>query len=130
MRRVGEVDPPHIVAPLTIEPSKPRLCINLMYLNKWVRDISFSLDTLKDVPRATKASAFFTSIDDKSGFDNLKLEAGSRNLVGFQWGGYYFRFLTVPFPFQTVQLLLSLIEPTTNVLYSPEILYSYVSLHR
>ena len=95
--KVGEVDPPYIVSPLTIEPSKPRLCINLMYLNNWVIDIPFSLDTLKDVPRATEPNAYYTSIDDKSGFDNLKLKPGSGGLVAFQWGGYYFQFLTIPF---------------------------------
>ena len=67
--KVGEVGPPYIVSPLTIEPSKPRLCINLMYLNKWVIDIPFSLDRLKDVPRATEPNAYCTSIDDKSGFE-------------------------------------------------------------
>ena len=30
--KVGEVVPPYIVSPITIEPTKPRLCINLMYL--------------------------------------------------------------------------------------------------
>ena len=98
--KVGEVKPPHIVAPLTIEPSKPRLCINLMYLNNWIRDIPFSLDTLKDVPRATMSNAYYTSIDDKSGFDNLMIGSTSSTLVGFQWGGYYFQFLTVPFGFK------------------------------
>jgi hypothetical protein len=44
--RVGSVEPPHIVSPLTIEPTKPRMCINLMYLNNWIQDIPFSLDTL------------------------------------------------------------------------------------
>ena len=31
--KVGEVQPPHVVSPITIEASKPRLCINLMYVN-------------------------------------------------------------------------------------------------
>ena len=52
--KVNEVDPPHIVVPLTVEPSKPRLCINLMYLNNWIRDIHFTLDTLKHIPRIVK----------------------------------------------------------------------------
>jgi hypothetical protein len=47
LRKVGSVEPPHIVSPLTIEPTKPRMCINLMYLNNWIQDIPFSLDTLK-----------------------------------------------------------------------------------
>ena len=38
----------------------------------WIRDIHFSMDTLKDLPRVIRGDAFifFTSIDDKSGFDN------------------------------------------------------------
>lgn len=39
--KVGEVKPPHIVSPLTVEPSKPRLCINLMYLNNWIKDVGW-----------------------------------------------------------------------------------------
>ena len=36
--RVGEVTPPHLVLPLTVEPSKPRLCHDERYLNLWIRD--------------------------------------------------------------------------------------------
>ena len=82
------VEPPHIVAPLTVEPTKPRLCINLMYLNNWIKDIPFKLDTLKNVPRTVREGAYFTSIDDKSGFDNVLLSEESQTLVGFQWGGF------------------------------------------
>jgi hypothetical protein len=87
--KVGMVEPPHIVAPLTVEPTKPRLCINLMYLNNWIKDIPFKLDTLKNVPRTVREGAYFTSIDDKSGFDNVLLSEESQTLVGFQWGGFY-----------------------------------------
>lgn len=94
------VEPPHIVAPLTVEPTKPRLCINLMYLNNWIKDIPFKLDTLKNVPRTVREGAYFTSIDDKSGFDNVLLSEESQTLVGFQWGGFYFVFKTLPFGFK------------------------------
>ena len=30
---VSVVDPPHLVSPLTVESTKPRLCIDLRYLN-------------------------------------------------------------------------------------------------
>lgn len=40
--RVEDVQPPHIVSPIAIEPSKPRLCINLMYLNCFMKDTPFS----------------------------------------------------------------------------------------
>ena len=68
-----------------------------MYLNNWVIVTPFLLDMLKDIPRATEPNAYYTSIDDKSGFDNLKLKLGFGGLVAFQGGGYYFQFLTIPF---------------------------------
>lgn len=97
---MGEVEPPRIVAPLTVEPSKPRLCINLMYLNNWIRDVHFTLDTLKHIPRIVNNNAYFTTIDDKSGFDNVFLSKNSTKLVGFQWGGHYFCFKSLPFGFK------------------------------
>ena len=50
--RVGEVTPPHLVLPLTVEPSKPRLCHDERYLNLWIRDLPFRLDHLPDFPRS------------------------------------------------------------------------------
>lgn len=49
--KVDVDDPPHLVLPLTVEPSKPRLCIDARFLNLWMRDMPFSLDKLADVPR-------------------------------------------------------------------------------
>ena len=43
--KVGEVDPPHLVLPLTVEPTKPRLCHDARFLNLWMRDMPFKLDT-------------------------------------------------------------------------------------
>ena len=31
--KVGDVDPPHLVLPLTVEPTKPRLCHDDHFLN-------------------------------------------------------------------------------------------------
>ncbi len=98
--KVGVDQPPYIVAPLTVEPNKPRLCVNLMYLNNWIVDRPFTLDTLKDVPRVVNDNAWFTLLDDKSGFDNVRLHNSSFPLVGFQWAGYYFVCKTLPFGFK------------------------------
>ena len=49
--RVGEVDPPYLVMPLTVEPSKPRLCHDERFLNLWIVDLPFKLDHLSDLPR-------------------------------------------------------------------------------
>ena len=45
--------------------------------------MTFTLNTLKDVPRVTKQNAFFTSVDDKSGFDHGLLEKASTTLFVF-----------------------------------------------
>lgn len=48
--RVGKVTPPHIALPLTVQPSKPRLCHDARYLNLWMKDNPFSLNTVNDLP--------------------------------------------------------------------------------
>ena len=48
---VGDTSPPFIVSPLTVEPSKPRLCLNMRYLNLWMKDTPFKLDSLSSIPR-------------------------------------------------------------------------------
>ena len=39
--RVGECQPPRVVMPLTVEPSKPRLCHDERYINLWIKDLPF-----------------------------------------------------------------------------------------
>ena len=86
VRKVGEFAPPYIVSPITIEPTKPRLCINLMYLNCFMKDTPFSIDTLSEVPKIVKKNSFLTKLDDKSGYDNVLMSENSKSLLGFQWG--------------------------------------------
>ena len=43
---VGKVDPPWLVLPLTVEPNKPRLCVDARFLNLWMKETPFKLDTL------------------------------------------------------------------------------------
>ena len=39
------------VMPLTVEPSKPRLCNDNRFLNLWIKDVPFGLDTLPSLIR-------------------------------------------------------------------------------
>ena len=82
-----------------------------MYLNNWIVDRPFKLDSLKDVPKVVRQAAFFTALDDKSGFDNVKMHERCQHLLGFQWGGYYFVAKTLPFGFK----LSSFIYHTLNL---------------
>lgn len=94
--KVGEVSPPHLVMPITIEPSKPRMCHDERFLNLWIKDLPFSLDLITDLPRYVHNNSFQTTCDDKSGYDHVRLSPNSRTFFGLQWRGWYFVFNTLP----------------------------------
>ncbi|KAK3750990.1 hypothetical protein QZH41_007602 [Actinostola sp. cb2023] len=95
--KVGVVDPPHLVMPLTVEPNKPRLCNDKRFLNLWMVDKPFKLDTLPDVPRYVSKDSFQSITDDKSGYDHVLLTNDSKTYFDFQWAGWYFVSNTIPF---------------------------------
>ena len=97
MGRVEEVDPPHLILPLTVEPTKPRLCHDARFLNLWMKDVPFRLDSLINLPRYVGRDTYQTILDDKSGYDHLLLTEESRTFFGIQWGGWYFVYNTWPF---------------------------------
>ena len=94
---VNEVDPPHLVLPLTVEPTKPRLCHDERFLNLWIKDSPFKLDFITDLPRYVFQGHFQTVIDDKNGYQHVMLSQGSRKYFGFQWNNFYFVFRVLPF---------------------------------
>ena len=105
--RVGEVGSPHLVFPLTIEPSKPRLCHDERFLNLWIRDLPFKLDHLLDLPRYVLPGHFQTSFDDRSGYQHVLLHPSARTYFGFQWNDVYIRVLHFSFRMESKRLHLS-----------------------
>ena len=95
--KVGQVASPHLVLPLTAEPTKPRLCHDARFLNLWMQEKPFTLDRLTDLPRYVFKDSYQTVIDDKSGYDHILLTEESRTYFGIQWGGWYFTYNTLPF---------------------------------
>ena len=89
--------PPHLVLPLTVEPTKPRLCIDARFLNLWMKDMPFSLDKLSEVTRYVYPGSFMTKCDDKSGYDHVMLKESSQSYFGFSFGGLWFVCTTLPF---------------------------------
>jgi hypothetical protein len=55
-----------------MEPSKPRLCHDERFLNLWIKDLLFHLETLKDIHRVQQ-NGLMVTFDDKSGYDHVKL---------------------------------------------------------
>ena len=83
--------------PLTVEPTKLRLCVDASFLNLWMRDVPFTLERLADVPHYVYPSSFLTKCDDKSGYDHVLLTVDSRSYFGFSFGGLWFVRTKLPF---------------------------------
>ena len=95
--KLGECELPHLIMPLTVEPSKPRLCHDERFLNLWINDNPFQLENLKHVPRMVSKSARMIVTDDKSGYEHVKLTQQSETYFGFQFGGWVFSYTVLPF---------------------------------
>lgn len=95
--KVDQSEPPHLVLPLTVEPSKPRVCHNERFLNLWMCDLPFTLDYIVDLPRYVLPGHFQTVFDDKNGYQHVLLDNTSRTFFGFQWLDWYFVFRVLPF---------------------------------
>ena len=91
------MSPPHLVLPITIEPSKPRLCHDERFLNLWIRDLPFKLDHLADLPRYVLPGHFQTTFDNKSGYQHVRLHPSSETYFGLEWDYFFFVFRTLPF---------------------------------
>lgn len=94
--KVGECSLPKVIMPLTVEPSKPRLCHDARFINLWTRDLPFNLDTLKDVHRLVEKDAYMICCDEKSGYDHIKLTKESEEYFEVQFGGWVFTYTTLP----------------------------------
>ena len=97
MGAFGGMPSPSLDFALTVEPTKPRLCLDARFLNLWMKDVPFSLDRLTDVPRYVYKGSFMTKCDDKSGYDHVLLTPSSQTYFGFEWGGLWFVCTTLPF---------------------------------
>jgi hypothetical protein len=83
---------------LTIEPSKPRLCNDERFLNLWIKDLPFHLETLKDIHRLVqKKNGLMVTFVDKSGYDHVKISEFSYTYFGIQFSGYFMTYPTLPF---------------------------------
>ena len=97
--RVSQIPQPHLELPLTVEPTKPRLCHDARFLNLWMIDVPFKLDSIVHLSRYVSRESYQTVLDDKLGYDHCLLTDASQNYFGIRWGGWYFVNNTLPFGF-------------------------------
>ncbi|KAI8512901.1 hypothetical protein Bbelb_095400 [Branchiostoma belcheri] len=95
--KVGQCKPPHLVLPLTVEPSKPRMCWDGRFLNLWTKDCPFTLDPITEAPRMLKKGGYMTHTDEKSGYSHISLSEDSWTYFGFEFSGYFFVYCSLPF---------------------------------
>jgi hypothetical protein len=90
--KVGEVAPPHVVLPLTVELEKPRLITNARFVNLWGDPNPFTLNSVGQVPETFRSDGMLGSYDHKSGYHAYMFAEEEQCYFGFQIGGYYYVF--------------------------------------
>lgn len=97
IRKIKEPTP--VVSPLVIviKKNKMRICIDLTQLNKNIRRRHYPLKTMEEIATRTKGSKFFTLLDCRRGFWQIKVTERTQKYLTFStpWGRYCF--LRLPF---------------------------------
>lgn len=88
--KVGEVPPPRVVLPLSVEMEKPRLIHDARYTNLWTRSRPFSMGRVSSVPEVLPRGGFLVNYDHKSGYHAFLFAPDAREYFGFSIGGRYF----------------------------------------
>ena len=90
-------DRPRMVLSISVEPTKPRMIINGIPLNKCCRHVPFTMDTVSRVAVVAEEGVFMGSLDDRAGFHNLGLQPESWPLFGVHYEGVDYVCTTLPF---------------------------------
>ena len=104
--------------PLTLELSKPRLCRDERYINLFVSDLPFKLDTLRDVPHCINKSDKIITTDDKSGYDHILLSDNSKKYFGLVYDGWVMCYCSLPFGFKASCYIYHSISQVVQAIYA------------
>ena len=74
---------PHLILPLGVEPSKPRFIWDGRYLNLWMGELPFCLETLRKLPGIIPEGAKALSADLKNGYYHVQLYPSASKYFGF-----------------------------------------------
>jgi hypothetical protein len=91
---------PVCIMPLTLDATKSRLCHDERFLNLFIRDMPFKLDTLHEVPRIVSHDDQLLATDEKSGYDHIQLSPSSQKYFGLCYAGWVMVYRTLPFGFK------------------------------
>lgn len=92
---------PKFVSPIKCVPKKGkdkfRLIIDLRRLNNYIDVPAFKYEDINLVLQQIEHGDELISVDLKNGFQHILIHPEDRDYLGFQWGGSFFRFRTLPF---------------------------------
>ena len=81
--------------------TKFRLCVDYSQLNKYLIPDCYPIPRIRDIINSLEGSKYFTSIDLRSGFWNLKLKKQCRDLLSFSVGQRQLRPVRLPMGLST-----------------------------
>lgn len=90
------------ISPLLVaEGKKPRLILDLSYLNKFMPKTFFRLEDLSKVIHLLPPGGFMTKFDFRKGYHHISIHSESQNYLGFYWDHErtrsFFKFTVLPF---------------------------------
>ena len=88
--KVGEVAPPRVVLPLSVEMAKPRLIHDARFTNCWCESRPFGMDRVGSIPETFQRRSFFSSYDHKSGYHHWSFAKSAQCYYGMEAGGRYY----------------------------------------
>ena len=86
-----------------------RLCLDLRPLNKYLRELKFTMETLSRVRHLIRRDDWLMTIDLESAYNNFHVHEEHQAYACFEWGGRYFVYVALsfgssaaPFAFQKI----------------------------
>lgn len=99
---------PLVCSPLSVvfnAKGKPRLVVDLRYINQFLPERKFKYEGLNLVPSLFSSGDFFTTFDLKSGYHHVDIHQDSWPYLGFSWGigctRKWYTFRVLPFGLST-----------------------------
>ena len=108
-------DKPVVVCPLSVEPEKPRAIWDGRYLNEYIRDIPFTMDSVNKVAEIAWKGAYMFKLDHKNGYFHVPISRKSRKYFGIQWKGIYYVLCVLPFGWKTSPYIYHTLTEAVNM---------------
>ena len=88
---------PVVIAPLLVEPSKPRLIYDARYVNCFLSLPSVEMTGPGAIPSSCWEGIYFITLDHKSGYHHVPLHPDSWKYFGVSWEGNIYCYTTLTF---------------------------------